>query len=423
LNDGFRWATGIEDTFIAQEAPGRRRLDEYELQQHYRYWREDIDLAAAIGFDSMRYGIPWYRVEPAPGRFDWRFTDLVLPYLVEQGIEPIVDLMHYGTPLWLEGEFANARYPDSVEAYAGAFAERYQALVRWFTPLNEPTVNADLCGFTGRWPPYLSGDQGFTRIIMNIARGIVLTQRAIKDVREDAICLHVEAIGYGSTDERGLQDRVTLDMERMHASLELIRGGVVAGSTLRRYLASNGADERDLDWFVDHAIQLDVLGVNYYPFMSVWRRRTQDGHVHQEGVWGGGDGLAGVVRDYHDRYGRPIFVTECSFNERAMPGSGFGVPPYPLDGPDGSRRLLWLEEAVGAVRALRHEGLPVVGFCWWPLYDLINWEYREGTGPVDDYLEPMGLYALRPEADRYLRRERLPCADRMTEVIATWPRP
>jgi hypothetical protein len=46
---GFVWATGIEDTFIAQEEPGRLRLDEHELTQHYRLWREDVDLAASIG--------------------------------------------------------------------------------------------------------------------------------------------------------------------------------------------------------------------------------------------------------------------------------------------------------------------------------------------------------------------------------------
>jgi hypothetical protein len=62
-----------------------------------------------------------------------------------------------------------------------------------------------------------------------------------------------------------------------------------------------------------------------------------------------------------------------------------------------------------------------VGFCWWPLFDLVNWEYREGRDPVERYLEPMGLVALRPEGDGRLRRERLPCMDRMAEIIASWP--
>jgi beta-glucosidase/6-phospho-beta-glucosidase/beta-galactosidase len=423
MSASFRWATGIEDTFVPQEGPGRRRLDEYELMQHYRCWREDVDIAADLGFDSMRYGIPWYRVEPEPERYDWSFTDAVVPYLVERQIEPIVDLVHYGTPTWLEGEFANADYPDRVAAYAFAFAERYRDLVRWYTPLNEPFVHAELCGYTGHWPPYLRGDAGFTTLVGRLARGIVLTQRALKDVRRDAICVHVEAIGYGTTEDPALRERLDLDLERMHATIELVRGGVAPASTLDRYLRANGMAERDLEWFADHAVELDIVGVNYYPFMSVWRRWAQGGDVRQEGVWGGGEALARVVRDYHERYGRPIFVTECSLNDRALPGSGFGAPPYPADDREGSRRSRWLDEAVETIAELRADAVPVVGFCWWPLYDLVNWEYREGTAPVERYLEPMGLYALRPEGGGRLRRERLPVADRMAEIIATRSEP
>jgi hypothetical protein len=152
--------------------------------------------------------------------------------------------------------------------------------------------------------------------------------------------------------------------------------------------------------------------------MSVWRRWTEDGAIRQEGVWGGGGALNTVVRDYHRRYACPIFITECSLNERAVEGSSFGVPPYPRGGPAGSRRVRWLDEAVETIANLRSEGLPVVGFCWWPLYDLVNWEYREGNAPVRRYLEPMGLFAIREAVDGTLRRERLPVAERMAEILA-----
>ena len=95
----FFWATGIENTFIPQERPGLRALDEYELTQHYRLWRADIDRVAELGISHIRWGIPWYRVNPRPGEFEWSWIDDVLDYLVNQrGIQPIVDLMHYGTP-------------------------------------------------------------------------------------------------------------------------------------------------------------------------------------------------------------------------------------------------------------------------------------------------------------------------------------
>ena len=68
--------------------------------------------------------MPWYRLEPfQPGEFDWRWTDQVIPYMVEElGITPIIDLMHYGCPFWLRREFASAEYPAAVAAYAEAFA-------------------------------------------------------------------------------------------------------------------------------------------------------------------------------------------------------------------------------------------------------------------------------------------------------------
>src|SRR6202022_2928836 len=94
----FYWATGIEDTFIAQTDIGKRALDEYELMQHYAKWKEDIDLAAELGVQMLRFGIPWHKVNPEPGVYDWEWVDQAIRYIVEEKqIEPIIDLMHYGT--------------------------------------------------------------------------------------------------------------------------------------------------------------------------------------------------------------------------------------------------------------------------------------------------------------------------------------
>ena len=98
----FRWAVGIEDTFVPQVALGRRALDEYELTQHYVFWADDLALAAQAGATSVRYGFPWYRLNPEPGRFVWEWSDRVVDRLEELGLEAIVDLVHFGTPLWLE---------------------------------------------------------------------------------------------------------------------------------------------------------------------------------------------------------------------------------------------------------------------------------------------------------------------------------
>ena len=75
----FIWAAGIEDTFIAAPHPVTGRiLDEYALTEHYDRWEEDLQLIAGLGVSAARYGIPWYRVNPRPGEFDWSWTDGVI---------------------------------------------------------------------------------------------------------------------------------------------------------------------------------------------------------------------------------------------------------------------------------------------------------------------------------------------------------
>jgi beta-glucosidase/6-phospho-beta-glucosidase/beta-galactosidase len=192
----FLWAGGIEDTFVPQTRPGHRALDEYELMGHYEHWREDLSLARQLGLKALRWGVPWYKVESEPGKFDWSWTDQVIPYMVEDlKILPIIDLMHYGTPFWLKREFANKDYPKFVARYAAEFSKRYQSLIKWYTPLNEPIINSLMCGLRGLWPPYLKGEKGYLKIMMQLARGIVRTVNAIKEIQPDSVMVHVEATG------------------------------------------------------------------------------------------------------------------------------------------------------------------------------------------------------------------------------------
>jgi hypothetical protein len=186
---------GIEGTFLPQAALGRRALDEYELTQQYAFWSDDLARRGGRA-TTIRYGLPWYRIEPEPGRFVWDWTDRVVDRLDELGLETIVDLMHYGTPLWLDNEFLNHSYPQRVAEYGAQVAERYRGRLRAFTPLNEPTINAVFCGQAGTWLPHLRGRDGYLKLGRALVRGIVATHRAIAEVTcGDATFVYVEARG------------------------------------------------------------------------------------------------------------------------------------------------------------------------------------------------------------------------------------
>lgn len=410
----FVWAVGLEDTFIAQEVPGGRRLDEFELTQHYQHWIEDLKLAADIGFDHIRYGVPWYRVEPAPDQFDWTFTDQVLPLLFELGLEPIIDLVHYGCPLWLEKQFAHPAYPERVAGYAAAFARRYPR-ARFYTPLNEPFVCAEMTGYEGRWPPNLAGDRGFVRIAMAVARGMVHTVRALRSVRADVVIVQVEVAVWRLSDDFDISERHAMDVARQYFAPELVLGRVDEDHLLHGYLMANGATAAELAWFREDPIRLDVIGLNYYPDACVRRWAVgADGRPTTEVCWGGGEYLARAVSDYWKRYQVPLLISETTVNERsAALHAPWRSPP---SGPSAWREH-WLHELLRTVESVRDEGLPLVGVTWWPFLDAVGWDYRESGADVATHLEPAGLIRLRPDGAGVLIRETLPVAAELRKAI------
>ena len=123
----FVWATGIEDTFITAPWPKTgRTLDEYELTEHYERWHGDLGLMREIGVSAARYGIPWHRIQPRPGAWEWDFVDRAMERLLELEIEPIIDLVHYGLPPWIEGAYLNPDFSRIMAEYGAKVAERFR---------------------------------------------------------------------------------------------------------------------------------------------------------------------------------------------------------------------------------------------------------------------------------------------------------
>ena len=173
----------------------------------------------AAGATMIRWGVPWYKVEVEHGLFEWSWVDEVLNFMNEKGIEPIVDLVHYGTPLWLTESFIDARFLDVLEGFTRAFARRYKHRVRYYTPVNEPTVNADFCGRRGLWPPYLSGDSGYVKVLLQLARGIQRSVKAIREEQEHSIVFAVEAMNAYRPNNAAAASAVALAYSKGHALL------------------------------------------------------------------------------------------------------------------------------------------------------------------------------------------------------------
>lgn len=376
--DYFVWATGIEDTFVPQARPGHRALDEYQLMGHYTRWREDLALTRELGLQAVRWGVPWYRVEPEPGRFDWSWTDQVLPYIVEElGIVPIMDLMHYGCPLWLPRAFADPAYPTLVAAYARAFAKRYARLVRWYTPLNEPHMTALMCGRRGLWPPYLRGDRGYIRVMVQLTRGVIHTVEAIKEVVPDAVVVHVEATALHRSARDDLESLAIEERERRFLYYDLLHGRVTPDHPIFPWLMRNGARPDELEEIVRRPVPFDIMGLNFYPQWSTHQLYvTRRGRVALRSCEQDGAGFTELIDLHYRRYGMPLMVTETS---------AYGQDDV---------RSAWLGASVAAIKELRGRNVPLIGYTWFPLFTMIDWRYRYGQAPAERYRIDLGLYTL-----------------------------
>lgn len=110
----------------------------------YHHFREDVAMMRELGLTSFRYSISWSRVLPqGRGRVNEKgmaFYERLVDCLLENGIEPLLDLYHWDLPQALadEGGFLNDGIVADFEAYATLCYQRLSDRVKQWSTLNEP---------------------------------------------------------------------------------------------------------------------------------------------------------------------------------------------------------------------------------------------------------------------------------------------
>jgi hypothetical protein len=125
------------------------RVDELAASGHLEHLDSDLADVARLGVRWWRYGLPWRLTEPAPGEYDWTLWDRALAACERHGLEPVVDLLHFGLPAHYAG-FCDGAWVEGLVRYTEAFLQRYPEPA-FFTPVNEPMITALCSGFLGIW--------------------------------------------------------------------------------------------------------------------------------------------------------------------------------------------------------------------------------------------------------------------------------
>jgi beta-glucosidase/6-phospho-beta-glucosidase/beta-galactosidase len=382
----FMFAVGIECSNPVVD--GGVRVDELASTGHYDHWKKDLQLVHELGLRFLRYGPPIHRVFLGPGKYDWSFLDPVMEEMQRLKIKPIIDLVHFGLPDWL-GDFQNPDWPARLAEYAGAFCERY-SWVRFFTPVNEMFVTAQFSAAFGWWNERLISDQAFVTNLKHSVKASMLAMREILRQRADTIFIFSESTEYVHPGSPKMVPRATFLNERRFLSLDLLFGHDVS-ATMFQYLLHSGMSAEEYQWY---RAQSDlrshcIMGTDYYI--------TNEHIIRDDGTTIGAGEVYGyyvITRQYFERYRLPIMHTETN---RA-----------------GNFAVDWLWKEWMNLLRLREDGVPIVGFTWFGLVDMKDWDsaLTKRRGRVNK----VGLYTLDRRPRKVAREYR-----KLVESFSSFP--
>ena len=136
------WHREQQPDCAGPDSEGRMREPSGRACDHYRRYREDVDLLATLGHQGSRMSIEWSRIEPEEGRRDQAALDHyrdLLDRLTARGIRVFVTLHHFTHPLWFErlGGFAKADNRRLFERHLNFLVPKIAPSVSGWCVINE----------------------------------------------------------------------------------------------------------------------------------------------------------------------------------------------------------------------------------------------------------------------------------------------
>lgn len=361
----------------------------------YHRYKDDIKLFAEMGFQVFRLSIAWSRIFPngdeiTPNEKGLTFYDDVFDECRKYGIEPLVTISHYETPLYLAEHYdgwKNRALIGFYEHYVRTIFTRYKDKVKYWLTFNE--INSILNS------PFMSGgintpkeELSESDLYQAIHHEMVASALAVKighEINPDFKigCMILSMPIYPLSPN---PDDVIKAMEENHKNsmfTDIHVRGEYPGY-MKRYLREHGItvqfDEGD-DEILKHTV--DFISFSYY--VSVCATADPQKDIRGEGNLLGGvpnpylnasewgwqidpKGLRYICNELWDTYQKPLFVVENGLGAvdtlvQTADGEPTVIDDYRIDYM--RNHLLQLEEAI-------EDGVEVMGYTSWGCIDLIS---------------------------------------------------
>ncbi|MGH8213914.1 MAG: GH1 family beta-glucosidase, partial [Rhodanobacteraceae bacterium] len=347
---------------------------------HYRRWRDDVELIRALGMNAYRFSISWSRVLPeGRGAVNSRglaFYDRLVDALLEHGVAPMITLYHWDLPAALDdrGGWLNPDIAHWFADYAQVLFRKLDDRVRLWTTLNEPWVVTDGGHLHGVLAPGRRSLYEPPIAAHNLLRahGAAVQAYRADGKHEIGIVVNLEPkyAASNSEEDRAATARADAYMNRQFLD-PIFLGGYPEELT---QIFGKAWPRWPVEDFAAINQRIDFVGVNYYtrnvtkhdadawPLQASGVRQRRA--THTETRWEVYPrGLTDVLEWVAGRYGNPpIYITEN--------GAAFYDPPTTAEGGiDDPLRVAYLREHLRAAHAALERGVDLRGYFAWSLLD------------------------------------------------------
>ena len=378
----------------AHQVEGNNKNSDYWLQEqmphssftepsgiacdHYNRYKEDIKMLADAGLNAYRFSVEWARIEPQEGVFDEaeleHYRD-VIRCCRENGVEPVVTLMHFTSPAWLirKGGWEAESTVSDFARYAGYVAGKLGSELNYVCTINEANMGLQLAAIAKRFE--LMAKQAAAKAAEGTVQVGMNFQKMMENMKYAAM---ENAEAFGTPQPQVFVSSRTpegdaLVMRAHRAAKEAVKKAaphIKVGLTLSLHdlqALPGGEEYAEKAWdeeffhYIPYIDGDDFLGVQNYT-------RTLYGPEGQLPAPEGAEltqmeyefypqGLENVIRKVARDFGGELIVTE----------NGIATA-------DDTRRCEFIRQALAGTGKCIADGIPVKGYFYWSLMDNFEWQ-------------------------------------------------
>ena len=361
----------------------------------YHRFKEDIALMGELGLKTFRLSINWPRIFPngdddQPNEAGLNFYDKIFDECKKYGIEPLVTLSHFETPLNLAikyGGWSNRKLIDFYVKYAEVVMKRYIGKVKYYLTFNEINFmdrNSWLTGGIIDATPQNRANAAHYQLVAS-AKVVKLAHEISSEIQVGQMLAYGTTYAY--TCDPIDQLNVVKQLQDTYFYSDVQTGGYYPPYRLKKYERERikvDIVEDELELLKNHSA--DFLSISCYGSNTITTHKNEiggSGNMFISGVknpyletnaWGWStdpECLRISLNLLYDRYRKPLWIVENGIGWNDILDADKKI--------QDTYRIDYLRKNIMSMRdAINIDGIPLIGYTMWGGIDLVS----AGTGEM-----------------------------------------